>query len=154
MSEESWRSARAWLTFRPWERHNLVLMVGGFAYILVGVMYISVDSLTVSQALSLEVALRVMELWKWGSLFVYAGLLAILSSRWPAFSKTWGYSILTGGAAGWSAVYALGFFFGNAPFAILTTSLLWGLTAFLWWAISGLHNPEEAVVLVVQNGDT
>jgi hypothetical protein len=154
MSEETWRSVRAWLTFRPWERHNLALMVGGVVYILVGIMYINVEELTVSQMLSLEVALRVMELWKWGTLFIYAGLLAILSSRWPAFSKTWGYSILTGSAAGWAAVYALGYFFGDAPLAILSTSLVWALTAFLWWAVSGLHNPEEAVVVVVHDGTT
>jgi hypothetical protein len=85
-----------------------------------------------------------------------AGALAILSSRWPPISKTWGYMVLTGLSAGWAAFFALSVICGPSPVANLSNTLSWGLIAFLWWAISGLLNPNDVRLqagIVVNDSD-
>jgi hypothetical protein len=138
-----------WMTFRPWQRHGLVLMVGGLVYIFVGIAFLSVGELTEKQELSLIVALRVLPIDGWGTLFIVAGLLSCLSSRWPSFSETWGYTVLTGISAGWSSMYAAGYILGYAEIQNVTAALVWGLMAFMWWAISGLLNPPKEVVVML-----
>lgn len=142
---------KRWLMFRPWQRHSLVLMVGGLVYIGVGVAFLSVGDLSQRRELSLDIALRFMPLDSWAMVFVFAGFLACLSSRWPSFVETWGYMVLTGLSAAWSAIYFLSIFLGDAPYTNLSYGLVWGLLAFLWWGISGLVNPDK-VVVVVENG--
>lgn len=133
------------LGIRPWRRHSLVLMVAGLAYIGVGASYIFAEP-TRAREIALTVALRWFPIEFWGSVFVVAGGLAIVSSRWPPVAETWGYMVLTGLSAGWSATYAMGVIFANAPAMNLSGALNWGLLAFLWWAISGLTNPTTVVV--------
>lgn len=130
-----------WLGVRIWKRHSLVLLVAGLVYIMIGIAYLVTDS-TPSRTESLKVALHWMSLGGWGWVFILSGLLAILSSRWPPFSETWGYTVLTGLSAGWAAVYLVGVI-GGAPAQGLSGAMSWGLLAFMWWAISGLINPED-----------
>lgn len=141
---------KEWLVFRPWERHSLVLMVGGLVYVAVGASFLSSAPLGERRALTLKVALNIMPIQHWSWLFIACGLLAMASSRWPTFSDSWGYIVLTGLSSGWSAMYFGGYFLGEAPSANTSYGLIWGLMAFMWWAISGLVNPDRR--LVIRNG--
>lgn len=140
-----------WLTFRPWQRHSLVLMISGFCYIMLGASYWFNYDMTQARQLALNVALGIMSIEAWSLLFMVTGVFACISSRWPTFSSNWGYMALTGMASAWSALYLLGFLFGPAPRSSINYSLIWALLAFMWWAISGLVNPER-ILLEVENG--
>lgn len=109
---------------------------------MIGVSFLIADP-TPARLQSLEIALRWMSLESWGMVFIFAGLLAILSSRWPPFSETWGYTVLTGLSSGWAMFYLTAIVFAGAPAQGFSGVLSWGLIAFLWWAISGLVNPED-----------
>lgn len=129
---------------RPWRRHSLVVLVAGCVYIAVGVTYATTSPVE-SRESALSVALALAPLPVWGVVWIVVGLLALISSRWPPASETWGYSALSGLAAGWAACYALGVLMG-APQQSASGALVWGLVAFLWWAIAGLLSPEDDLV--------
>ena len=133
---------RKLLGLRPWQRHSLVLAVAGTVYILVGISYVISDP-TPSREASLAVAIAWWPLPVWGCIWIIVGALAILSSRWPPASETWGYTTMTGLAAGWAGFYLAGVL-GGAPMQGISGVLVWGLVAFMWWAISGLVNPGAA----------
>lgn len=143
-----WQSMHNWRGIRPFQRHSLVLVVAGLVYVGIGISLIF-STPTLSRITSLEYALAWMPLYSWGMIFVFAGCLAILSARWPPISKTWGYIVLTALSAGWSGFYLVSIVFGNSPWINITYALVWGLIAFLWWAITGLMNPGDAS----NNGD-
>ncbi|MCW2496389.1 hypothetical protein [Jatrophihabitans sp.] len=128
------------LALRAWQRHSLVLAVAGTVYVLVGTSYILSEAIP-SRESSLRVALAWMPFTAWGVVWIIVGLLAILSSRWPPASETWGYTTMTGLAAAWAAFYGFGILLG-APAQGISGLLVWGLVAFMWWAISGLVNPS------------
>lgn len=130
---------------RPWERHSLVLMVAGFAYIATGSSYILATP-TEARRLALQVALDRMPIQFWGIVFICCGVCSIISSRWPPFTETWGYMVLTGISGGWSATYITGVVLEDSPATNLSGGLVWGLLAFMWWAISGLLNPDTTAV--------
>ena len=129
-----------WLDIRPWQRHSLVLSVAGLIYIAIGISYF-VTEITPSRSRALVVALEFLSIRQWGVIFILSGVLAIISARWPPISRTWGYMVLCGLSAGWSAVYLTGVLLVDAPSTNLSGFGTWGLIAFLWWAISGLLNP-------------
>lgn len=131
---------------RPWRRHSLVVLVAGAVYIAMGVTYITTDPAPSRQS-ALSVAIDLLPLSAWGVVWIAVGVLAVISSRWPPASETWGYSALSGLAAGWSACYGLGVVLG-APNQSTSGALVWGLVAFLWWAIAGLINPDPTLVRV------
>ena len=135
-----------WRGLRPWKRHSLVLMVAGLVYIGIGCSYIFGDSSS-SRAISLEIALRWFSLHQWGVVFILAGTLSIVSSRWPPISKTWGYMVLTGLSVQWAGWYAAGILVGDAPSGNMSAVATWGLIGFMWWAISGLRNPDDVSIL-------
>lgn len=139
------RMKRAYLQMRPFKRHSLVLMVAGVVYIVNGLTYMLTDP-TPTRHQALIIAEKWFSLNTWGGVWVFVGLLAILSSRWPPIFESWGYMVLTGLAAGWSATYLTGILFYDSPLANISGALTWGLVAFLWWAVSGLLNPEKEAV--------
>lgn len=145
--DHTWRYIRSWLTFRPWQRHSLVLMISGLAYVMIGLTYILITELSAARSESLVVALNMFPLDVWGMIFVLSGGLACLSSRWPSFSETWGYMVLTGLSSAWSAMYLTTYILTDAPYRNLISSLIWALAAFMWWAISGLLNPDGREVM-------
>lgn len=137
------KTAKHWrnlLLLRPWQRHSLVLMVGGIVYLCIGIAMTTVD-LKVEQKRAITLALHMAPIHIWGLVFVMAGLLAMLSSRWPTFSITWGYMVLTGLSLAWGSTYLLGGLVLHAPIANVVSGLVWVLMGFLWWGISGLLNP-------------
>lgn len=140
---------RPWWGLRPWKRHGLVLLVAGLVYIAVGWSYIWIGE-TPARLETLAVLLYWLPIEFWGWVWIFAGILAIVSSRWPPKSKTWGYMVLTGLAAGWAAAYVTGILFANSPAGTnMIAALAWGLLSFMWWAVSGLLNPNDARVLVL-----
>jgi hypothetical protein len=120
-------------------------MVAGFLFILVGISYVYARP-SVGREVALAALLRIAPLEFWGWTFVLVGLMSIVSARWPPFSESWGYMALTGLSSGWAATYLTGVIFFRAPWLNLTQVILWGCLGFLWWAISGLPNPEKMVV--------
>ena len=130
---------------RPWTRHSLVLLVAGLSYVAIGMSYFYAlpngprwDALVLAR--------EWMPLRYWGAVFVLAGLLAVVSARWPPVAETWGYMVLTGLSAGWGMFHLLGVLVENAPRAGYTSAATWFLVAFLWWSISGLANPSRVVI--------
>lgn len=138
---------RKFVGVRPFERHSLVLLVAGLVYVLIGISY-AITQPTADRLEALKYALYYVDYNTWGLVFCFVGFLAIISSRWPPFSETWGYTALTGQSAAWALFYLTGVVFGEAASSNLTAVLSWGLTAFLWWAISGLMNPNTVVMTV------
>lgn len=134
-----------WRGIRPFERHSLVLLVAGVVYVFVGMGYMFTET-TPARDKALQIALDWWSFDVWGSIFVFAGVLTIISSRWPPVSHTWGYMVLTGLSTGWGCFYATGAIFGDAPASNYYGFLTWSLLGFLWWAISGLTNPTVVVV--------
>lgn len=126
---------------RPWTRHSLVVLVAGFVYVGVGATY-SLSAAPESRQSSLAFALWFMPIQGWGVVWVAVGALAVVSSRWPPASETWGYQALSGLAALWSCIYLLGII-SSGP-QNLSGGLVWALVAFLWWAIAGLVSPAPA----------
>lgn len=133
----------SWLGLREFRRHSLVLVVAGAVYALVGIGYAFTPSTPVRES-SLRAAILWFPLPVWGAVWVLVGLLAMISSRWPPASETWGYMALTALASAWAGFFGLGLVLG-APAQGITGVAVWGLLAFLWWAISGLVNPVEKV---------
>jgi hypothetical protein len=130
-----------WLSLRDWKRHSLVLAVAGTVYICTGVTYMTTEP-TNSRLSALRVAIDWMPLSAWGIVFMLVGALAILSSRWPPASETWGYTALTSLSIGWAGFYLCAIPLGAPAGQNFTGALAWGLLGFLWWAISGLVNPD------------
>lgn len=118
-------------------RHSLVLVVAGLSYVAVGssINYIVTGG---PRWQALVVARNVMSLDAWGYVFIISGFLVAIIAHWPSQARTWGYTILTGLAAAWSMFYLLGAFFGPQPGSNISIAFVWGLQAFVWWAISGL----------------
>jgi len=145
------RFKHSFMGLRPWTQHSKVLMGGGLSYVFVGFSYIFIEQ-TPNRMAALKVALSWAPLPFWGCVFVFAGLLAVISSRWPPITETWGYTVLTGLSAGWSATYLMGVILEHAPLANLSAVAMWGLLAFMWYSVSGLVNPDKAVVVVKRDG--
>lgn len=135
------RLTRELFGLRDWQRHSLVLAVAGTVYVLIGASYILAPA-EGSRASALRVAQAWLPFWAWGCVWIVVGLLAILSSRWPPASETWGYTTMTALATAWAAFYAAGIVLG-APTQGASGVLVWSLVAFMWWAISGLVNPTK-----------
>lgn len=130
---------------RPWKRHSTILMVVGFLFVLIGIGYIA-STPTEGRTASLRVILQIAPIQFWGTLFVLAGLMSMLSSKWPPMTETWGYMVLTGVSSGWAVTYLLGWAFFHSSVTNLGQAVVWSILAFMWWAISGLPNPEKIVV--------
>lgn len=118
-------------------------------YVGIGYSYL-VSKPTESRIEALHFAVKVLDYNEWGYVFMFVGVLSIISSRWPPVSEKWGYFVLTGQSVAWSGFYLVGVIFHNTPNANLSASLSWGLIAFLWWAISGLVNPNALTTLMNQ----
>lgn len=135
------RVPNRWRGVRPFKRHSLVLVVAGLVYIGIGVAYIGTTP-TGDRLDALYYAVYVMDFEAWGLVWIAVGLMSIISARWPPVSETWGYTVLTGMSSAWAAFYLAGIWFHDAPITSYTAVATWVLIAFLWWAISGLVNPD------------
>ena len=131
-----------WLGLRPWRRHSLVLAVAGSVYVLVGVVYI-ITPTRPDRAAALALLLHYAPIQVWGIIWVLSGVLALISTRWPPPNETWGYTVLASISALWAATYGLSIVFFDAPASGISGVLAWGLFGFMWWAISGLRNPDD-----------
>lgn len=130
------------LSLKPWTRHGGILVVAGITYIVMGVVYVFYIP-TESQAEALYFALNLMSLDWWGVGFILTGVVSLVSSRWPNWPKSWGYTVLTGWSAAWSSFYFAGATLTDAKVVYFGTAGVWALLAFLWWAVSGLVSPAK-----------
>lgn len=108
----------------------------GLAYLL--------TPLTPTRADGLLLPLRLASMDVWALPWIVVGGLAFASTRWPPTSETWGYTTMSGLSALWAAFYALGMFLGSSTSNVFGV-LVWSLFGFLWWAVSGLRNPDELI---------
>lgn len=137
-----------WLGLRPIRTHSLVLTVAGLVYIAIGITYLSAEP-TPQRLQALKYALNFgLDYNEWGYVWIFVGVLSIVSSRWPPVSETWGYMLLTGQGSAWALFLAAGIVFGQAPPSNFNGVFAWGLLAFMWWAISKLVNPEVRLLLL------
>jgi len=130
---------------RPWKRHSTILMVAGIMYSIIGWAY-GFGPRNPARDAGLTVLLQIAPLHFWGGVFVTCGVLVMISSRWPPLSEAWGYMLLAGISAAWCATYLLGYLFYQVS-ANVSGVVLWGLLAFMWWAVSGLLNPDQTAVI-------
>lgn len=131
-----------WRRLRPWQKHSEVLAVAGNVYLGIGISYL-VHPASDTRRAALGVIFDLLPPLGWGCIWATVGVLALASTRWPPASKTWGYTALTGLAALWAAAYAVGVMFDGAPIVGLVGTLIYGLVAYLWYAIAGLSNPDD-----------
>lgn len=136
------KSNRIFWGLRPWKRHGKILTGAGISYALIGVVF-ALGRQNHNRDISLQAVLFIAPIQFWGAVFITAGALAIISSRWPPFADTWGYVVLTGLSAGWGAAYLAGMVFFKTPLTNVSGLLVWWLLGFLWWGISGLTNPHR-----------
>lgn len=130
------------LSFKPWSRHGVILVVAGITHMVIGTVYVfHIPSESLSEALYF--ALHLMSLDWWGIGFILIGIVAFISSRWPNVPRPWGYTVLTGWSAAWSAFYFAGATLTDAKVVYFGTAGVWALLAFLWWAVSGLVSPPK-----------
>lgn len=141
----SMTKSQRWWGLRPWKRHSTILVVVGFMFVLAGIQYI-VAKPSKAREEALYALTQFAPVQFWGGLFVLAGLSAMISTRWPPLAETWGYMVLTGLSSGWAATYLTGVIFFHAPTTNLSQVIIWGCLGFMWWAISGLPNPERTAV--------
>ena len=136
---------------READRHSLVLLMGGLVYMIYGLIIVLTWLDDGPRASSITTITKFAPLDFWGTIWVVSGFLIIVSSRWPAMSEKWGDAALTGLAAGWGSVYFSGLFTGENNIAEAGGGLIWGLVAFLWWAVAGLTiplPPKEVLIFV------
>lgn len=137
--------------FRGWTRHSLILIFAGIMYIGIGIAFLNTPAIYAKDP-SLKIALAWFSLDGWGWIYICCGSATMLSSLWPMGSEKWGYTVLSSLSSAWSVFYLFAVIFvKGVPKLVLIQSLLWGILAFLWWAISGLISPEAAKQ-VIPNG--
>lgn len=139
------KAIRPFLGLRRMKRHGLIQVVAGFIYAMVGVSYTLAKLRTIENH-PLEIMLRIAPLQFWGGVFIFAGVLSMISSVWPPHIEAWGYMVLTGLSFGWGSAYLMGILFAGSPWSNINGFFVWGLMGFMLWAISGLMNPEQTVV--------
>lgn len=139
--------SKKWGALRPWRRHSLVLLVAGLVYIGIGASYL-VAPISYLREEALYYALWWFSLDVWGCIWIFVGLMSIISSRWPPISETWGYTLLTGQSAAWCGFYLAGVALHGSAAINLASAATWALVAFLWWAISGLLNPDGKKAII------
>ncbi|QGJ88014.1 membrane protein [Gordonia phage Avazak] len=130
-----------WYSFKPWNRHSLILITTGFIYVAIGIMF-SLQEATQLREENLKFALIVMPYLGWAIGFMVVGVFTMITSRWPSMPKSLGYSALSGWTAAWAAFHIFGgAATGNT--AYIASGFAWGMIAFLWWAVSGLIAPPK-----------
>ena len=136
------------LALRPWNRHSLSLATLGSIYIAIGLVWVLTPAPNSRQG-----QLAVLLVWSggdispWGMLWVLAGGLTLISTRWPPPYPRWGY-VACGYLAGFGAAVSLAgpvldpWLHTTATWGIgLAGLLVWGGFAFLLWVIAGLTAP-------------
>lgn len=131
---------------KNWTRHSLILLGAGAIYIGIGIGFLNAPPI-VAKDPSLKVALQWLTVTQWGWVYIGAGIAAMISSLWPMGKKVWGYMMLTALSIAWGLFYAIAILFYGAPALSWISALIWGLLAFIWWAVSGLISPQHVRVM-------
>lgn len=131
-------------SFGKISRHSLILVVAGLSFVALG-WSIQQYQPGGYRYQALSVAREVMSLSSWGYVFIALGLLVTIVAHWPNIGRVWGYTILTGLSLAWSMFYFLGAFSAAHLGDNLSSGIVWGLQAFVWWAISGLPDINQGM---------
>lgn len=131
-----------WWGLRPWKRHSTALLVVGIIYMFIGYQYIVTPSTRIREQ-SLQAILQFAPIQFWGGVFILAGFMAVVSTKWPPVTETWGYVVVTGLSTGWSATYLTGIWFFHAPEQNYSQVFIWAVLGFMWMVFAGFPNPEE-----------
>ncbi len=83
----------------PWTRESLVLVLAGLLFVAQGLSLMFYTA-SAPRWEALVIARNVMPLNWWGLFFIVCGVVATVTSRWPAEAHHWGYIILTGLSSG------------------------------------------------------
>lgn len=126
-----------WNHIKPWDRHGLILMVVGIVYVLIGLSFVTSPTARLGQSTA-----NIFPGNSWYLGFIITGAVAIMSSRWPNRPRTLGYAVLTGWSAASACLYIIAGMVDNLS-SLVTQGIVWGMVAFLWWAISGLISPPN-----------
>jgi hypothetical protein len=130
---------RQHLRLRPWGARGLVLVILGIIWSLLGTHYVLVPwTPNAREALFVPAALAPQ--WVWGMGWLVAGLLAIVSSRWPPTQDSWGYVALGTTAMLWACFYLFGALRSDLVSGA-TGSLVWLAVCGLLYAVSRLAEP-------------
>jgi hypothetical protein len=132
-----------WLQLRPWQEHSLVVTLAGSIYLAYGVFTFLHQTGERADQLRAVIDLTGGHFWPWAALWVTVGALAIVSSRWPVWSKLWGYAVMQCLATLWALAYFTGVLFLGVPSAGLGGGIVWGIVVVLWYAIARLANPSD-----------
>lgn len=130
-----------WYSFKPWNRHSLILLTTGVIYVVIGIMFF-LQPATKLREENLKFALIIMLYPGWAIGFIVVGVFTMITSCWPSMPKSLGYRTLTGWTAAWAAFHIFG---GAATGNIvyIASGFAWGMIAFLWWAVIGLVAPPK-----------
>lgn len=122
-----------WGTLRPWTQREVIPVLLGLIWVTIGTSY-CLDPLSMKATHALVMPLSLMPIQGWGSAFVFVGILAIVSSRWPPHQDTWGYVVLAASSAWWACSYLVGFIFtgGNG----WTGFAVWFVLCALIWSVN------------------
>lgn len=149
---------RDWRALRPWRRHSLVVSVGGVVYVALGCVFALIPSPERARQLTFpyepleHLGLPAAQLL--GVAWMLVGGLAFLSARWPTWSETWGYVALAVWGGVWSTFYVASVLFWDAPARGISGCIIFAFFAFLFWAISGLRNPDDVTLeTLIARGD-
>lgn len=132
-----------WLQLRPWREHSLVVSLAGAIYVVYGVFIWAQQTPERHQQLMVLTRLSHGVFWPWCLLWIIVGGLAVVSSRWPVMSQTWGYAVMQALAACWALAYLTGYLFLGVSSANLGGAIVWGLLVVMWYAIARLVNPSD-----------
>lgn len=148
-------NARVWLSslikVRPWTRHSLILVMAGLSHLTFGATYLYLEEGGPRMRM-LVIPLKTAPVDFWALLFMWVGVLIILSSVWGGHSEKWGYTVATGWSAAWAAQYLIGaYFLQELHAANIAMGTLFTLIAFLYWGVSGLVNPDDIAIVVVDD---
>lgn len=120
-----------------WSRYSLVLLVGGLTYIAVGLSKMF-NGISDAREEALVFALDILSIETWGAVFMLVGFAAAITAVWMPSYRVWGYLLLTGFSTAWGLFHIEGILLADANTEALSSSLLWCLTAFMWWALGSM----------------
>lgn len=96
-----------WGRLRPWTKREIIPILLGSIWLTIGSSY-CLDPWSDKQNEALMMPLWIMPQEGWGIVFIFCGVLAIFSARWPPHQDTWGYVVLGCCSLWWSCSYTVG----------------------------------------------
>ena len=133
-----------WLSYKPWQRHGIAILISGLFMTFYGFSLLRDGPEFDRNVDMMRVAIRLFPLDFWAAIFVVAGLGSAIFSRFKKFRPPWAYSVFCGLAGTWTAQYFAGYILVDGPPRSLYYGSLWACLLGIWWAVSGMVNPDKS----------